>query len=112
MPWFKVAESTVVAQPFLLKVNARGKTICLINADGQLYALSATCPHAGADLSKGWCESGKLICPFHRYAYDMETGKGAPGQNDFIRTYPVKVKADGIYVEVAGWMESVKKIFR
>jgi len=108
MAWYKVAEATNLSTPFLMKVNAGGKLLCLIYADGKLFAVSATCPHAGADLSKGWCAEGKLICPFHRYQYDLDTGRGAAGQNDFIRTYMVEQRADGIYVEVKSFFENFR----
>src|SRR5687767_2768877 len=108
MAWHKVDDSTDLSKPFLKKVNAGGKMLCLVNADGVLSALSARCPHAGADLSNGWCENGMLICPFHRYSYDLVTGRGAPGQNDYVRVYPVLAKPDGIYIEVTSWLETIK----
>ena len=112
MAWYKVADSADLSLPFLRKVNAGGKTVCLVNANQKLFATSATCPHAGADLSTGWCEKGKLICPFHRYQYDLETGRGASGQNDFVKTYKVEIRADGIYVEVGSWLERLKGAFK
>ncbi|MVN91327.1 Rieske (2Fe-2S) protein [Mucilaginibacter aquatilis] len=104
MAWYKVADAFDLSKPFIRKVSAGGKSICLVNAD-KVYAVSSKCPHAGADLSGGWCKNGKLICPFHRYAYDLETGKGAPGQNDFINVYSVEIKDDGVYVQVTSWLE-------
>jgi len=111
MAWYKVADVADLLTPFLIKVNAGGKQLCLVNCDEMLYAVSASCPHAGADLSEGWCKKGKLICPFHRYQYDLNTGRGAPGQNDFIRTYTVEQRGDGIYVEVTSFFESVRSKF-
>jgi nitrite reductase/ring-hydroxylating ferredoxin subunit len=111
MAWYKVADIETLSTPFLIKVNAGGKPICLICADEKLYAVAATCPHAGADLSKGWCADGKLICPFHRYQYNLDTGRGVPGQNDFIRTYAVEQRADGIYVEVKSFLETLRGRF-
>lgn len=108
MAWYKVAETAVLLTPFLTKVSAGGKQLCLVNADKGLYAVAATCPHAGADLSKGRCEDGKIICPFHRYQYDLNTGRGAPGQNDFIRTYAVEQRGDGVYVEIKSFFESLR----
>lgn len=107
MAWYKVTEHADLSQPFLKKITAGGKSLCLINTGGQLSALSSRCPHAGADLSQGWCENGKLICPFHRYSYDIKTGRGAPGQNDYVRVYPVEARADGIYVQVTSWLEKL-----
>jgi len=112
MAWYKVAELAALSTPFLIKVNAGGKQLCLVNTGKGLYAVASSCPHAGADLSKGWCEDEKLICPFHRYQYDLSTGKGAPGQNDFIRTYAVEQREDGIYVKIKSFFESFRSRFQ
>jgi nitrite reductase (NADH) small subunit/3-phenylpropionate/trans-cinnamate dioxygenase ferredoxin subunit len=31
--------------------------------------------HAGAPLKNGWCERGKVICPFHRHEFDLISGR-------------------------------------
>ena len=111
MPWYKVTDIARPSTPFVIKVNAGGKPLCLVNADEKVYAFAATCPHAGADLSKGWCDNGKIVCPFHRYQYDLSTGKGAPGQNDFVKTYAVEQRDDGVYVEVKSFFESFRSKF-
>jgi len=111
MAWYKVADVAGLSAPFVVKINAGGKQLCLVNVDDKLYALAATCPHARADLSKGWCDNGKIVCPFHRYQYDLNTGRGAPGQNDYINTYAVEQREDGVYVEVRSFFESFKNRF-
>lgn len=105
MKWYKVSDTPDLDKPFLKKVKSGGKNICLVGYEGELFALSAFCPHAGGDLSDGWCRNGKLICPLHRYSYDIHTGKGSEGQNDFINTYPLEIKDDGVYVGVTGFWE-------
>ncbi|MFD1771278.1 Rieske (2Fe-2S) protein [Sphingobacterium suaedae] len=85
------------------------KKLCLVLIDGQLYASSSRCPHAGADLGQGWCEEKKLVCPFHRHRFDLQTGRGDPGQGDYIEVYPVKKEDGKWYVGIAkSWW---KKIF-
>ena len=111
MAWYKVADIADLSISFLIKVSAGGKQLCLVNANEKLFAVAASCPHAGADLSKGWCENGKIICPFHRYRYDLSTGRGDAGQNDFIRTYAVEQRLDGIYVEVKSFFENFRSKF-
>jgi len=81
--------------------------MCLVGYEGEIFALSSKCPHAGGDLTSGWCKNEKLICPVHRYSYDLKTGKGSEGQNDYINTYPVEVKADGIYIGVTSFWEKI-----
>jgi len=112
MNWYKVNELTDPDKPFIKKVKAGGKGICLVGYEGKIYALSATCPHAGAELSGGWCREGKIICPFHRYSYSLQTGKGDPGQNDYVDTYPVEIREDGVYVGVASFGDKWREIFK
>ncbi len=112
MNWYKVAELIDIHKPFIKKVKAGGKGICLVGYEGSIYAISATCPHAGAELSGGWCREGKIICPFHRYSYNLQTGKGDPGQNDYVDTYPVEVRQDGVYVGVITFLEKIKQAFK
>lgn len=100
MKWYKIPGIQNTHEPFITKVKAGGKSICLIGFEGQIYALSAICPHAGADLSEGLCVKGKIVCPYHRYTYNLETGKGGEGQNDFVTTYPVDIRGDDIYVGI------------
>jgi len=112
MDWYKAYNGEVNATDFLLKVKVNGKDICLVGYEGSIYAVGASCPHAGADLSDGWCREGKLICPFHRYSYNIKTGKGSPGQNDYIDSYPVKVRDDGIYVGMNSFFQKIKMMFK
>jgi nitrite reductase/ring-hydroxylating ferredoxin subunit len=112
MDWYKAYDGKLKTTTFLIKIKINGKSLCLVGYEGSVYALGSTCPHAGADLSGGWCRDGKLICPFHRYSYDIKTGKGDPGQNDYIDTYPVEVRDDGVYVSMLSFTEKIKMMFK
>lgn len=98
--WVKVAENIPVKEASVQKVKAGGRDICLVGFEGKRYAVSAKCPHAGGDLAGGWCQNGSIVCPLHRYQYSLETGRGATGQGDYIDTFPVEVREDGVYVLV------------
>ena len=112
MEWHKIPDIDTAAGPFIKKVKAGGKAICLVGYEGQVFAVSAKCPHAGGELSGGWCKDGKLICPLHRYSYNLHTGKGNEGQNDYIDTYPVEVRDDGIYIGTSSFWEKLKQAFK
>lgn len=105
MKWHKVLDNSTLKYPFIKKINIASRSICLVGVDQVVYALSAKCPHAGADISQGWCKDGKLVCPFHRYSYDIHTGRGSQGQGDYINIYPVEVRQDGIYVGITSKWE-------
>lgn len=108
MAWYKVAEAQD-GPTRLQAVRAGGKKICLIYVNKHYYATQLSCPHAGADLSAGWCAQGKLICPYHRYTYDLQTGRGGPGQGDFVKTYKVELKKGDVYVQVGSLSEKLKR---
>ncbi|WP_448699457.1 Rieske (2Fe-2S) protein [Mucilaginibacter sp. AW1-3] len=100
MKWYKVLDNKDLKYPFLTKARAGSTSVCLVGVNNEVHALAAKCPHAGADISQGWCKDGKLVCPYHRYSYDIQTGRGSPGQGDYIKTYPVEMREDGIYVGI------------
>ena|SRR4051812_32111150 len=112
MKWYKIPGLPYTDQPFIKKVSVSGRSVCLVGYQGTIFALSAKCPHASEDLSRGWCTSdGKLVCPVHRFSYDIETGKGSPGQNDYVDTYAVKIKEGEIYVGFETFKEKFLKMF-
>jgi nitrite reductase/ring-hydroxylating ferredoxin subunit len=108
MKWYKIPGIQNTDKPFITKVKAGRKSICLVGFEGQIYALSAVCPHAGADLSEGLCVKGKIVCPYHRYTYNLATGKGGEGQHDFVATYPIELKDDGIYVGISSFWDRLR----
>lgn len=112
MKWYKVPGIQNTNQPFIKKVKISNKNICLVGYEGQLFALSAKCPHAGGDLSAGWCKDEKLICPVHRYSYNIHTGKGSEGQNDYIDTFPVEIRDGAVYVGISSFWDKLKQAFR
>lgn len=112
MKWYKIPGIQNTNEPFIKKVKVANKNICLIGYEGKIFALSSTCPHAGADLSQGWCTNQRLVCPIHRYSYDLTTGKGSEGQNDYIDAYPVEVKGEDIYIGITGFWEKITQAFK
>jgi len=39
-----------------------------------------------------------VVCPVHRWKYNVENGRGAPGQGDFVDTYPVRETEEGVFI--------------
>ena len=111
MKWYKITGVENTGEPFVKQVKAGDKNVCLVSQDGEVFAFGLYCPHAGGNLGYGWCNNGKLVCPIHRYSYDLQTGKGSEGQNDYFDTFPVKVEGSDIYVGVYSFFERIKQGF-
>jgi nitrite reductase/ring-hydroxylating ferredoxin subunit len=95
--WHKV-EIEIPDSDFVQQIKVDGKKLCLIRYEGELHAVQNTCPHAGGILSGGWCKNGYLVCPIHRWEYNLKTGRGASGQGDYIDVYPLEQRSDGLYI--------------
>ena len=42
---------------------------------GKIFATANVCPHIGTPLDQGTVEDGAIVCPLHRSAFDLKTGK-------------------------------------
>jgi NADPH-dependent 2,4-dienoyl-CoA reductase/sulfur reductase-like enzyme/nitrite reductase/ring-hydroxylating ferredoxin subunit len=59
---------------------AFGEPVLLIPYGDRLAAVSANCTHYGGPLADGAVHDGKVYCPWHHAAFDLETGAAeAPG---------------------------------
>jgi nitrite reductase/ring-hydroxylating ferredoxin subunit len=59
------------------------------------------CPHNGESLSKGSVNHlGEIICPWHNYCFDLQTGREMLNRSGQLKVYPVKCHADGLYVGI------------
>lgn len=81
----------------LLRIN--NKKICLGRNASGYYAVADKCPHQGASLSSGVCSDGGYFeCPWHKYRFDVQTGRDIAGQGDNITVFPIRVDAEGVFV--------------
>jgi len=76
----------------LMYVEYRDEPVCLINLDGDVFALSDPCTHEEASLSDGEIVGDEIECPLHGGAFDIRTG--AP------TSFPVVVAAETYAVRV------------
>ena len=53
----------------------------------------------GGPLAEGIIEDGKLICPWHAWAFDPATGATDSSQ-ERVAVYPVTVEAQDVFVKI------------
>ena len=73
--------------------DERGKSIeiAIFNQDGQYYAISNTCIHKGAPLSKGSIEGDIVTCAWHGWKYCVKNGMSPHKGGDSVNSYRVKI---------------------
>ena len=52
-----------------------GHPYCVANIDGTVGVLDGVCPHEEGPLSEGTIEAGRVVCPWHGYAFDIRSGE-------------------------------------
>jgi nitrite reductase/ring-hydroxylating ferredoxin subunit len=111
--WHKIAGSLgelEFSNNNIAVAEANGKKICIGKYNDSLFAFAFKCPHAGGILADGYIDSlGNVVCPLHRYKYDMKNGRNISGEGYYLKNWPIEFKSDGIYVGMEkgglfGWM--------
>lgn len=70
--WYAVAESAEV-RGAPVAVDVLGESLVAFRDEaGRVVVLDRRCPHLGADLARGPVQPGRLVCPFHHWAFDGE----------------------------------------
>ena len=83
----------------LREVVAGGKELCVTLIKGALKACAAKCPHAGARMAQGYVDAiGNIVCPLHRYRFELERGRNVSGEGYYMKVYRVEEREDGVYV--------------
>jgi nitrite reductase (NADH) small subunit len=93
-------KSDLPAEGKAKEFSVDGKMVCVANVNGQLAALDNVCPHRGGQLGLGVVLDGKVICPWHGWAYDPQTGAIAHIPNEKISVYGIKVEGDEVLIEI------------
>jgi len=97
----KIAQTSEIEPGQSRLVDVKGKSIALINVEGQFFALDNTCTHKGGSLAEGEISGNEVTCPRHGAKFDIRTGEvvGPPAQRAVAR-YGVRVTGTDIEVEV------------
>jgi nitrite reductase (NADH) small subunit len=66
--------SELPAEGEVAEFTVSGRSLCVANIGGSVSVLDGTCPHEGGPLGEGIVEEGRVVCPWHAYAFDLHTG--------------------------------------
>lgn len=82
-----------------VKVDVAGTSMILIRTLNQVRAFQSKCPHAGGPLEKGAICDGKLVCPWHKAAFDITNGEWRePLALQNLKQYPVHIEQNRVLV--------------
>lgn len=95
-------------------VEVRGHSLGVFNVNGAYVAALNLCPHELAPVCRGriggttlpsppgewrWGRAGEILaCPWHGWEFDLTTGRALANPRVRLRTYPVTVEDDTLFV--------------
>lgn len=101
-PVFYVAASVGDLKPgelMYVEVGPKEEPVCLINLDGEFFALNDCCTHEDASLADGEVSGDEIECPMHGGAFDIRTGMPASFPVVVpVATYRTRVVGDQVQI--------------
>jgi 3-phenylpropionate/trans-cinnamate dioxygenase ferredoxin component len=104
MNWVAVCEADEIEEEDVVRFDHGGRTFAVYRLEGDAYyATDGLCTHEKVHLADGLVMGAIIECPKHNGRFDVRTGqaKGAPVCVD-LKTYPVKVEAGKVMLDLDG----------
>ena len=100
--WHKIAETPAeikFSANGLAGIEINGKIICIARHKNQLFACTQKCPHAGGILADGYIDAvGNLVCPVHKYKFNIVNGRNVSGEGYFLKTFLIEQRENGVFI--------------
>lgn len=116
MTWTEVLAQDALPEGSREVVKVQDQSILLIHHQGQLFAVSNSCPHLKLPLKKGkLTDDCAIVCPFHRSAFDLKSGEaktwtpfppvigsvlGAISKEKPLPVFPTRIENGKIWVDL------------
>jgi len=100
--WQKIAEhinELPFAENDIAVIEFEGRKICVARRDDRAFAFAYKCPHAGGILAHGHIDKNcHLVCPLHRYRFDMQNGRNVSGEGYYLKHWKVRIDEEGVFI--------------
>jgi NADPH-dependent 2,4-dienoyl-CoA reductase/sulfur reductase-like enzyme/nitrite reductase/ring-hydroxylating ferredoxin subunit len=75
--------------------------ILLAKVGGKVYAVGGNCPHYGAELADGVLSHGRIRCPWHHAAFEVQSGNLVePPSLNCLARFETSIRGDDVVVTV------------
>lgn len=101
--WVKIAEIGDIPPGAGRAFEVEGHSIAVFNVGGKVFAIDDSCPHQGSSLAAGSLEGFVVTCSSHGMKVNVAGGEQQPGAGMNVRTFPLELRPDGVYVGVQTW---------
>jgi len=75
-----------------------GQAVAAFLVEDQLHAIDGLCPHRGGPLGEGVLRGRVVTCPWHRWTFDVTSGRCTSHPDRDVRVHQVAVDGDDVVV--------------
>jgi nitrite reductase (NADH) small subunit len=97
IPLCKLSELPVEGEAREVTVGAT--IFCVARVKGEIAVLENDCPHRGGPLGQGVIEEGRVVCPWHAWAFDVKDGTALHDEAARVKVYEVKLEGDQVLIK-------------
>ena len=100
--WILVGDANQIEFEDVLRFDHLNKTYCIYQLEDGYYATDGICTHEAVHLEDALVMDGEIECPMHQGIFDIKSGAAiSPPACDDLKTYPVKVENDQVYIFIS-----------
>ena len=99
--WIEVGSTDSIEEEDLISFDHQDKTFCVYRLTDGFYATDGICTHEDVHLEDGLVMDDEIECPMHQGIFNIKSGEAlSPPACDDLKTYPVKVDNDKIFIKI------------
>ncbi len=91
MAWVSLCQLDELVEGEGTYVEIGGFQLAVFLDQGKPYAMDNRCPHAGGSISGGFVRDGYAVCPWHHWAFRLDTGALSDKPLVKVRVYRVRL---------------------
>ena len=76
-----------------------GNSVCAVNVNGTVKAFKNRCAHQNMPLHTGMIKDNWIVCSFHGWLFDMDSGECGVNPSCSLPIYKVNIKDEKVYIE-------------
>ena len=111
--WVELFSNSYFLEKYILnkvqEIFLDGKTYLGVNQNGQLNVFDEFCPHQKASLKNAIIEDDAVVCPWHKYAFCLKSGRDLSTSGNALTTYKTKLENGvwfiGLEIKLPFWMD-------
>jgi nitrite reductase/ring-hydroxylating ferredoxin subunit len=98
--WVEITALYRVPESGVLNVKVEGISLILNRQGANVTCYRNACTHLEYPIDMGKVSNGIITCPFHKFRYELESGKCLNALGDSLESFPVKIEGDRVFVEI------------